>query len=135
MCISSLLLEHIFVADVFICYVHVNYECMHEKNVWHYMTSGLRYANACVCEGISEFCMTILSGKRRILHCCNRGQRCPVRLWETESRWSGCNRHSDALLTESKGRDPELALCVSEEKLQVLSTAQRGVREPEDGGD
>lgn len=72
--------------------------------------------------------------RRRIHHCCNRGQRCPACLWETESQWPGCNRHSDSVLTESKGRDPLLAPVEWSEAPGPVSNTERGDRAPERGG-
>lgn len=69
--------------------------------------------------------------RRRIHHCCNRGQRCPACLWETESQWPACNRHSDSVLTESKGRDPLLALVEWSEAPGPVSNTERGDWAPE----
>ncbi len=62
------------------------------------------------CLGISMLCMAFFLHRRRILHCYNRGQKCPVCLWETESQWPGCNWLCASVLMESKGRDPAIAL-------------------------
>lgn len=98
---------------------------------WHYMPAQDPCWGTCAVSSVWSW-----AGAGGLATVVTEAKRCPgASVGDGEPAGHGCNRHSDSVLTESKGSRPLRWPLRLEAKLQVLSAARRGAKETPRGRD